>query len=146
MTATQPQIQRLKRVAFVWLSLPVLCGIAMLAYSLSESCTNTVLTEIVSPTGEYKVSLFERKCTGTVAWTTHASVLPANSTVPDIDGNALVSFERHGSLADSPARKPEVEARWVSPNTVELLYISAAPIQLRAPAVERVKVMHVRTQ
>jgi hypothetical protein len=146
MNTALSRLQRAPWLVAIWLALPALVCASLLVAVLSETCTNTVFAQTRFPGGEYKAILFERSCSGTVAWTTHASVLPVESDLPDAPGNALVSFERHGSLTETPGRQLDVQVQWVSPTTVHLAYSSAAPIQHSASSVEKVTVKHVRTE
>ncbi len=142
MNRASVSVQRAPRVLLAWLAVPVLLALCFLAWSLLESCANTTLTEVASPRGDHKAVLFERSCTGTIAWATHVSVLGAGSELPNERGNALVSFERHGSLLERQDKAPEVQARWLDESTLELRYPEGTPLQWSVPAVQGVKVVH----
>src|SRR5688572_29487724 len=103
------QIPPVNRVISAWLLVPVVLAATVLLAIQSETCKNELLAEVASPTGEHKLVLFERSCTGTVAWTTHASVALPTAGLPKEVGNVLISFERHGSLLER-REAPEIKA------------------------------------
>jgi hypothetical protein len=98
--------------------------------------------ELASPQGKYKAILFERSCAGTVAWVTHVSIVAKDGKLPNEQGNALVSFERHGSFFGRQVQSPEIQVRWLDPTTLELSYPEETPLQWSAPSVQSVKVVH----
>jgi hypothetical protein len=141
------KLRRTPGVLLGWLALPFVVACFVAAYVLFENCENAILKEVSSPDGRHNLVVFERKCSGTVAWTTHVSVVGANASLPNNSGNALVSFERHGSLANSSAPKEsEVVARWAGPNIAELTYFSGAPVQFVFSEAGGVQVTHGRAR
>jgi hypothetical protein len=136
---------RAQSVVFAWLLVPVVLVAGILLANLTETCKNEPLAEVASPTGEHKLVLFERSCSGTVAWTTHASVVPATTGLPSDVGNVLISFERHGSLLTRGA-VPEVKAQWLNPKELQLSYSSATSVQFANSVSGAVTVNHVRTE
>lgn len=60
-------LHRTPRVLLGWLAVPVIAGAALLAWPLLESCKNSRLREIPSPDQLWKLVVFERSCSATVA-------------------------------------------------------------------------------
>lgn len=137
-------LRRAPRLLLVWLAVPLVAAAVFLVWLLLETCENSRLRELLSPDRQWKLVIFERSCSGTVAWTTHVSVLREPEFLPNAPGNLLVSFERHGSLIGASIHEPEVQARWSGPNSIELSYSSAAPIQSAVSELGRFRVTHVR--
>lgn len=144
------KLRRTPRVLVGWLCFPLVFAALAAAFYLFDSCENTILEEARSPDGRKKLVIFERKCSGTVAWTTHVAIVDSIVPFPNRPGNTLVSYERHGSLTEEtdPRRHemPEVQARWTGPSDVELTYWSGAPIQFSALEVDGVQIAHKRTE
>ena len=138
-------LQRAPRVLLAWLALPVIVGVITVAWLLFETCENSRLRELPSPDGRWKLVVFERSCSGTVAWTTHVSVVGEAEILSGAPGNLLVSFDRHGSLIGTSVREPEIHARWRNADTIELSYSSAVPIQASVSELGRFRVLHTRT-
>lgn len=138
-------LRRTPRVLLGWLAVPLITGAALLGWLLLETCENSRLRELPSPDRQWKLVVFERTCSGTVAWTTHVSAIPESDALPNSPGNLLVSFERHGSLVGKSIREPEVRARWQGARSVELEYSSAAPIQSAVSELGGLRIIHTRT-
>ena len=134
-------LRRTPRVLFAWIALPVLVVGGVLLWPLLETCENSRLRDIESPGRDYRLIVFERSCSGTVAWTTHVSIVRTLDTLPNEPGNVLVSVERHGSLVGQKVNDPEVHARWVGNNQVELSYPSGLLLQLRTAKVFGIEVV-----
>jgi hypothetical protein len=145
MQASPVNRNRFKAVVVAWLLVPVVLAATILFASFAETCKNEPLAEITSPKGEHKLVLFERTCSGTIAWTTHASVVRATETLPSEAGNVLISFERHGSLLESRAA-PEVKAQWLETKVLQLSYSAAAPVQSTKSVSGPVIINHVRAE
>ena len=137
-------LSRTPRVLLAWAALPVVTVAAVLAWLLLESCENSRLREVPSPDGRWKIVVFERYCSGTVAWSTHVSVVEEHRMLPNAPGNVLSSYERHGSLVGASVREPEVGVRWRSQDTIELTYESREPTPSKVEAVGSIRVVHAR--
>lgn len=137
--------KRASRVLLGWVAAPFLVLGCYALSVLTESCANAVLTEVQSPDGKYRVVVFERTCSNTMAWVTHASVLPRSAELPNRAGNALVSFDRHGSLLEGKGLAPEVQARWAGPSELVLSYDAATFARHAAESVGAVRVRHQTT-
>ncbi len=118
------RLGRVSRVLLAWaLTLPalgVLIALYWLAWPVLQTCENSRLRDIDAPGGGWRLVVYEQRCTGTVEWTTHVSVVRAYGMLPRKDGNVLVSFGRHGSLVGKTVQEPEVEAQWQGPEVIEL--------------------------
>jgi hypothetical protein len=132
------------------LCFPLVFAALAAAFYLFESCENTILEETRSSDGHKKLVIFERKCSGTVAWTTHVAIVDSSAPLPNRAGNTLVFYARHGSLTEEvdPRRREmrEVQARWTGPSGVELTYWSGEPIQFSALEIDGVRIAHKRTE
>ncbi len=135
-------LKRTPRILLGWLAAPVMVGAVLFAWMALETCENSRLRELASPDRQAKLVIFERSCSGTVAWTTHVSVLREGEALPNAPGNLLVSFERHGSLIGASIRDPEVRAQWQGPDAIVLSYSSAAPVQSAVSELGRFRVTH----
>lgn len=142
MITAQLGFHRTRRALLGWLALPVFLGVAALSWQVFETCENSRLRELSSPDGEHRLVIFERNCSGTVAWTTHASILKRDSRLPDAAGNVLVSFERHGSLVGDVIQQPEIEAQWKGSRELEIIHSAADPGPFAVSELDGVRVTH----
>ena len=134
------RLPRVFHVLLVCLAVPAFVLMFGLASVLFERCENTRLRELVAPGREWKLVLFERQCSGTVSWTTHASIVRESVMLPDAPGNVFISYERHGPLIGQTAQEPEVGAQWLSAQRVELTYSADIPVHFVAKQVDSVQV------
>lgn len=96
-------------------AIPVVAGLIYLGSIALETCSDRELLVEVSPSGTHKLVIFERKCSGTEAWTTHVSLVGSTGVLSDGPGNLYIGHERHG-----PTGAPEVSAKWDSAARVVL--------------------------
>lgn len=87
-------------------------GICGLAYLFSDICRNDVLAEHRSPDGKTKLVVFERSCGATTGFSTQASLLSPEATLPGSGGNLFVADTDHGAAPSGPGGGPELRARW----------------------------------
>jgi hypothetical protein len=139
-------LRRTPRILAAWLAVPVVMSVLLAAWLLLETCENSGLRELLSPDRSWKLVVFERSCSATVAWTTHVSVVAAEKMLPDAPGNLLVSFERHGSLIGSSMQEPEIRVRWRDSETIELLYRAGTPIESSVARLGRFRIIHTLTR
>ena len=69
---------------------------------LDELCANEIVTTETSPNGALKVILFRRDCGATTTYSTHVSMIPASSQLPNEPGNIFVQ-----------SGTPIVVVRWI---------------------------------
>ena len=69
----------------------VVAFLAALALSAcGELCKNELVQTLRSPDGRFDAVVFTRSCAASTGYTTQLSVLPAETVLPDAEGNALV--------------------------------------------------------
>lgn len=76
-------------------------------------CGNTVVSQTPSPDGTLRAVIYNRECGAMGHFTTHVSIIPANSTLPNEEGNALVM--------EDDARFANISAHWLGPRTIVVL-------------------------
>src|SRR5438093_5481906 len=82
-------------------------------------CQNDVVSTVWSPVGSTKAVAFIRNCGATTGFSTHVSVLPGSSDLPNQAGNVLVIDDTTKSpgLPDYPPGPVlKIALRWAGPN------------------------------
>src|SRR5438132_6203036 len=79
-----------------------------------------ILAQSVSPDGIRKLVVFQRDCGATMGFSTQASLLAVDSTLPNQGGNVFAADTDHGIAASGAAGGPELRARWEAPNQLVL--------------------------
>lgn len=94
-------------------------------------CGNELLDRIPCPAGRHDAILFQRDCGATTGFSTQLSVLAAGQSLPtDSGGNVLVADTDKGKAPSGPGGGPEVRARWLSADTLEIQHHALARIFL----------------
>ena len=102
---------------------------AVTAYSACMNfCGNDKLAEHLAPGREWKVVVFQRDCGATTGFSTQASVLPADSDLPNRGGNIFGADDNRGAAPAGPGGGPVVDVRWQSPNEVTIIHSSRARV------------------
>lgn len=147
MIAQGGRLGRVSKALFAWVLVLLALGVLVVLYSLAwpllQTCENSRLRDIEAPGGAWRLVVYEQRCTGTVEWTTHVSVVREYEMLPKKAGNVLVSFGRHGSLVGNTIQEPEIRARWLGPEVIELTYRASDPLQYVASDVGSFRVVHV---
>jgi len=84
--------------------------------SLFGACSNAVLQTIPSPDGNKTVVIFRKRCNASVPYSTQASLAPAGLASPAEKIPAFFII----------AGTPEIAARWLGNNAVELTAVAPA--------------------
>lgn len=114
-------------------TLPAKCGICVGALvsvlaGCGELCGNQTLSQHVSPDGRWKVVVFERDCGATTGFSTQASLVRADASLPEEAGNAFTADAGHGNAPGGPGGGPELRVQWKSPTRVVLSYHPGARV------------------
>lgn len=76
-------VPRSRRIVVAFLAALALSG-------CGELCKNELVQTLRSPDGRFDAVVFTRSCAASTGYTTQLSVLPAETVLPDAEGNALV--------------------------------------------------------
>jgi hypothetical protein len=98
-------------------------------------CGNDLLETVTSPSGGRKLVIFQRDCGATTGFSTQASLLPAGDPLRG-SGNVFIADTDHGKAPGGPGGGPQLAARWIAEDTLELRYHPQARI-FRADSVQR---------
>ena len=99
---------------------------AAIACASCNLCENRLLAEYPSPDGAQKIVVFVRNCGATTAYSTHASLVAANTRSVSGGGNVFVADHNHGEAPSGSGEGPELRVRWISSDTVELAHHAKA--------------------
>ena len=89
--------------------------------SSDQRCENEVIARIPSPDTRYDAVVFQRDCGATTGLSTQVSVLQSRDSLPsDSAGNVFVADTDHGKAPAGPRGGPNVNVRWISPDTLEI--------------------------
>jgi len=64
--------------------------ILVLAFAGCDLCSNDITSESVSPDGNRKIVIFSRDCGATTGFSTQATLLNKNESLPDDGGNIFI--------------------------------------------------------
>eukprot|EP00456_Euglypha_rotunda_P093773 TRINITY_DN9916_c0_g1_i1.p2 TRINITY_DN9916_c0_g1~~TRINITY_DN9916_c0_g1_i1.p2 ORF type:complete len:150 (+),score=1.70 TRINITY_DN9916_c0_g1_i1:204-653(+) len=115
-------------VAFTLALLSVSGAVLIPRLSLEAMCENSVLADIPSSTGPFRVVVFERSCGATPGFSTQASLLRVGAQLPDTAGNIFIADTNHGQAPAGPGGGPEVSVSWSADSSVTLSHHSAARV------------------
>jgi hypothetical protein len=77
-------------------------GLVVFASPNLFECDNDKVVETFSPNGQFKAVTFRRNCGATTSYSTHVSILPASSKLPNEAGNVFIA--KH---------EPAITLRWI---------------------------------
>ena len=107
-----------------------------------DLCGNQTLSEHVSPDGRWKVVVFERDCGTTTGFSTQASVVRADASLPEEAGNAFTADAGHGNAPDGHGGGPELRVKWETPTRVVLSYHPGARVFLANRNVNGIEIQY----
>lgn len=87
----------------------------------SDTCSNTIISQSDSPTGEHTAVMFQRDCGATTGYSTQISILPRGES-PLGSGNAFRADDDHGKAAASDWGGPWAELKWLAPDHLQIKY------------------------
>ena len=108
--------------------------------TFGNPCGNEILNEFVSPDHSKKLVVFQRDCGATTGFSTQASVLAINETLPDEGGNVFSSDTNHGAAPAGRGGGPELRIRWETPNRVILEHHTATRVFKAARHIDRIEI------
>ncbi|HEX9787370.1 MAG TPA: hypothetical protein VGB09_05050 [Candidatus Binatia bacterium] len=92
-------------------------------------CRNQILAESVSPDGSKKFVVFQRSCGATTGFSTQASLLSVDATLPDEKpGNVFAADTDHGVAPSGAGGGPELRSHWAAPNHLVIQHHVAARV------------------
>lgn len=92
-----------------------------------DPCKNDSFKEFRSPSGKWKIMVFQRSCGATTDFSTQVSLLPSQSPPPKKAGNVLSIDSDHGRIAVDSNGLVDVHVTFSGDSTVTLAY----PVQAR---------------
>ena len=119
----------------------VVIAVALAAYmylwvrAWEGACGNDLLATLSSPRAGPKLIIFQRDCGATTGFSTQASILGASDTLQG-SGNVFIADTDHGKAPSGPGGGPQLAARWISRDTLELRYHPQARV-FRADSAQR---------
>ncbi len=112
----------------------VVAFLAALALSAcGELCKNELVQTLRSPDGRFDAVVFTRSCATSSGYTTQLSVLPAETVLPDAEGNALVV-----------RGDPRIVVRWETRRRLRVTELGDANTKLKLARVGDVEVVYGR--
>lgn len=102
------------------------CLLLLGGCGLSDPCANSVLSQATSPDGRLKAVVFQRNCGATTGFSTHVSLVPLTSVLPNEAGNIFVTDTNHGAAPSGPGGGPKVFVKWVSSTQLQVACHSRA--------------------
>ena len=120
----------------------IICAVVVPSVAAAGSCTDRLIEERRSPTGEYVVSIFGRICDGapgfstTVTLTVHGRPV---GTVLRVDINPGKTPAPSG-----PGGGPRVDASWTDNSNLRLAYRTDVKVGRATSFVQGVTIEHVR--
>jgi hypothetical protein len=123
--------KKLKTETFILGCLLLLSAHSVGCFNLGGACGNEILSTFYSPTKQIKAVVFQRDCGATTGFSTQISIMPANSDLPNEDGNVFVADTDHGKSPSGPGGGPPVEVEWKGENSLNIIYDNRARVFLR---------------
>src|SRR5690348_3059865 len=93
-----------------------------------DPCDNDSFKEFKSPSGRWKVVVFQRSCGATTDFSTQASLLPAGASLPKKAGNILSIDSNHGEVAVDSSGLIDVGVSFQGDAAVTLVYPARARV------------------
>ena len=108
----------MKNLLAVFLALP-LGGCSNLS---SEMCSNEIIQEISSPSGQSKAVIFQRDCSATTSFSTQVSIIPAQFSLGNDGSNIFVTDDNSGAAPSGRGGGPSVWVKWLGANKLKIVY------------------------
>jgi predicted small lipoprotein YifL len=105
-----------------------------------EPCTNHALDEVVSPAGNLKAVIFERRCGKPTAFSTQVSLMAADGRLTEAPGNVLIA----GNGGRVSRGRSFVTVAWDGPKTLRVTLAADAAVFRTEPTVGPVKIAYFR--
>jgi hypothetical protein len=105
-----------------------------------EPCSNHALDEVVSPAGNLKAVVFERRCGKPTAFSTQVSLIGADSRLSEAPGNVLIV----GNGGRVSRGRSFVTVAWEGPQTLRVTLAADAAVFRTEPTVGPVKIAYFR--
>ena len=121
--------------AVVVITVPLAIMMYVLVAGFGSLCNNDLLETISSPSGGRKIVIFQRDCGATTGFSTQASLLPVGDPLRG-SGNVFIADTDHGKAPSGPGGGPQLAARWIGDDTLELRYHPQARV-FRADSVHK---------
>jgi hypothetical protein len=129
--------------AFVVISVAMALYIFLWIGALAGGCGNDMLATIPSPSGGRKLVIFQRDCGATTGFSTQASLLPAHDRLRG-SGNVFIADTDHGKAPSGPGGGPQLTARWIAEDTLELRYHPQARVFLADSVHQGISIQYVQ--
>lgn len=97
-----------------------------------ELCKNELVQTLRSPDGRFDAIVFTRSCAARTGYKTQLSVLPAETELPDAEGNTLVV---HGD--------PTIVVRWETRRRLRVTGVGGVNTKLKLTRIGEVEVRYV---
>ena len=122
----------------------LLTVVTLLADGCLDPCDNASFKEFRSPSGKWKLVVFQRSCGATTDFTTQASLLPAGAPLPKKVGNVLSIDSKHGEVAVDSSGLIDVRVSFQGDSAMTLVYPAQARVFAQVDTREGVAIRHER--
>jgi len=104
------------------------------------TCANTVLEQLRSPDGAFRLVAFTRNCGATSGFSSQVSLLEPRESLQNEPGNAFIADTDHGAAASDPGGGPKVRMLWVGPRAVSIEHDVSARVFRCEPRFQGVEI------
>ena len=129
--------------AVVVITVPIAIMLYYLLAGFGTLCNNDLLATHSSPNGGRKLVIFQRDCGATTGFSTQASLLTLRDPLRG-KGNVFIADTDRGKAPSGPGGGPQLAARWITEDTVELRYHPQARVFLADSGQPGVTIRYVK--
>jgi hypothetical protein len=137
-----PWLRSTVRITLMLIGIGAIALVVTVWLSFRDMCGNGVLTETFSPDGSLKAVVFDRSCGATDSGATEVSVLPRFTPLPNLKGNAFITYNVSGEAGSGYRGRAEVKVRWLDPRSLEIMHHQDAHISVALHAVSDVTIRY----
>lgn len=122
-------------------ALLLVASVGAATYFLDGLCENEILAETSSPDASLKLVVFGRDCGATTGFTTQATLLAGDATLPNSSGNVFVA-DGNGGAPAGLGGGPELRAHWEGRTSLVLEHHAAARVFKKEQSVNGVEIRY----
>ena len=109
-------------------------------------CNNDIVSEIKSPSGKYRVVIFERDCGATTGFSTQISLLQSFRGDPWGGGNVFIADDNDGAVPLGAKGVMDVRVQWQSDSALKIIYPSKAQIFKQESKVSGISIYYEKSK
>ncbi|MDO9452267.1 MAG: hypothetical protein Q7J29_05345 [Stagnimonas sp.] len=107
-----------------------------------DRCGNSLMSEVLSPDGKQKVSVFARNCSPTVTGSIQASILRTGQSIDDQEGTLLIAVPKN-TLSSWASQTAAVDFVWVDEQSLIVRHASTLTLNKAVSKSHGVKVEYL---